>query len=362
MNHRVRALWQHHSAAFQLHEPCSSCLHAPPAGRCAVLGQASPVTPWGGARGAHRERESKPPQALRYSRAAAIVRACSYRLRPDLRAGDLPFVGGATGAPAACCLQGLSPYAGLLAALLSQPACVLLRLQACLCASAGPTSCALACSSPAPLRHQQGPDVSMPHVARNAVVDQAVDSQMRPHVVDSQCYQCASSNPAADQINDMIETGTCAALERFRWGRPVGMALRYAPAGTVVPHVDLLTAHMLETQPMVLSLPRIQTYPGTYLVNLPSPSPAFTFLRTLSTCAGRMRLYWTPRAGGAATAWAAPRGRASTPCPGWGSGRPSDGGTWAAGGAGRQPDACFQTRAASQPSAHEAWPMPGQSK
>ncbi|KAL4428436.1 hypothetical protein ABPG75_002525 [Micractinium tetrahymenae] len=35
-------------------------------------------------------------RALRYSRAAAVVRACSYRLRPDLRAGDLPFIGEAT--------------------------------------------------------------------------------------------------------------------------------------------------------------------------------------------------------------------------------------------------------------------------
>ncbi|KAL4439228.1 hypothetical protein ABPG77_004130 [Micractinium sp. CCAP 211/92] len=35
-------------------------------------------------------------RALRYSRVAAVVRACSYRLRPDLQAGDLPFVGAAT--------------------------------------------------------------------------------------------------------------------------------------------------------------------------------------------------------------------------------------------------------------------------
>jgi hypothetical protein len=36
-------------------------------------------------------------QSLRYSRAAAVVRACSYKLRPGLRAGDLPFVGDVTG-------------------------------------------------------------------------------------------------------------------------------------------------------------------------------------------------------------------------------------------------------------------------
>lgn len=36
-------------------------------------------------------------QALRYSRAAAAVRACAYELRPNVEAGDLPFVGAVTG-------------------------------------------------------------------------------------------------------------------------------------------------------------------------------------------------------------------------------------------------------------------------
>jgi hypothetical protein len=36
-------------------------------------------------------------QALRYSRTAATVRACAYKLEPNLRGGDLPFVGDVTG-------------------------------------------------------------------------------------------------------------------------------------------------------------------------------------------------------------------------------------------------------------------------
>lgn len=40
-------------------------------------------------------------QALRYSRAASAVRACAYKLQPNLRGGQLPFVGDVTGESAA---------------------------------------------------------------------------------------------------------------------------------------------------------------------------------------------------------------------------------------------------------------------
>ncbi|KAI3428493.1 hypothetical protein D9Q98_007318 [Chlorella vulgaris] len=47
-------------------------------------------------REAHSGREVLNCQALRYSRAAAAVRACAYELRPNVEAGDLPFVGAVT--------------------------------------------------------------------------------------------------------------------------------------------------------------------------------------------------------------------------------------------------------------------------
>ena len=94
MNHRVRAL----------------------AERCAALqGNLHGVTCWwqarwtlrsvrAGGRSAHsgaqwprNELPARPAQALRYAKAAAIVRACAYRLTPDVRGGDLPFVGDVTG-------------------------------------------------------------------------------------------------------------------------------------------------------------------------------------------------------------------------------------------------------------------------
>ncbi len=34
-------------------------------------------------------------QSLKYARAAAVVRGCSYKLEPGLQAGQLPFVGAA---------------------------------------------------------------------------------------------------------------------------------------------------------------------------------------------------------------------------------------------------------------------------
>lgn len=37
------------------------------------------------------------PQSLRYAKAAAIVRASAVRVTPDIRGGDLPFIGDVTG-------------------------------------------------------------------------------------------------------------------------------------------------------------------------------------------------------------------------------------------------------------------------
>lgn len=36
-------------------------------------------------------------QSLRYAKAAAIVRASAVRVAPDIRGGDLPFIGDVTG-------------------------------------------------------------------------------------------------------------------------------------------------------------------------------------------------------------------------------------------------------------------------
>jgi hypothetical protein len=59
-----------------------------------------------------------------------MVRACAYKLRPGLRAGDLPFVGDATGG----WVRRL-PVLPLLPGLPARPACS--RLAGFLC-SAGP--------------------------------------------------------------------------------------------------------------------------------------------------------------------------------------------------------------------------------
>ena len=50
------------------------------------------------------------PQSLRYAKAAAIVRASAVRVTPDIRGGDLPFIGDVTGVDGALAF-GLSAEA-----------------------------------------------------------------------------------------------------------------------------------------------------------------------------------------------------------------------------------------------------------